>query len=142
MHWVLDVAFNEDLSRKRKGNAAENYSSINRFVLNLLRKEDTKIGIKAKRKMAGSDNDFLAKGMVINLDAFALDNSSEMLKSNEIMHIFAATVAELHTIRTALGSFFYIPMPSKPARTVSELNCFTQKQKYAVQRSAGSGTFS
>lgn len=63
VHWVLDVAFNEDLSRKRAGNAAENYSTINRIALNLLKKDDAKIGVKAKRKMAGWDNDYLRKVM-------------------------------------------------------------------------------
>jgi len=63
VHWVLDVAFSEDLSRKRAGNAAENYSTINRIALNLLKKDDTKIGVKAKRKMAGWDNEYLRKVM-------------------------------------------------------------------------------
>jgi len=63
VHWVLDVAFNEDLSRKRVGNAAENYSTINRIALNLLKKDDTKIGVKGKRKMAGWDNEYLRKVM-------------------------------------------------------------------------------
>lgn len=63
VHWVLDVAFNEDLSRKRTGHAAENYSTINRIALNLLKKDDAKIGVKAKRKMAGWDNEYLRKVM-------------------------------------------------------------------------------
>jgi len=32
IHWILDVAFNEDISRKRKGNAAQNYSNLNRIA--------------------------------------------------------------------------------------------------------------
>lgn len=63
VHWVLDVAFNEDSSRKRAGYAAENYSTINRIALNLLKKDDAKIGIKARRKMAGWDNQYLLKVM-------------------------------------------------------------------------------
>ena len=39
LHWVLDVAFNEDHSRKRAGNAAQNFSLINRIALNLLKNE-------------------------------------------------------------------------------------------------------
>ena len=39
VHWFLDVAFNEDLSRKRTGNAAENYSTITRIALNLLKRQ-------------------------------------------------------------------------------------------------------
>jgi len=61
VHWILDVAFNEDMSRKRKGNAAQNYSNLNRIALNLLKKDDAKVGIKSRRKMAGWSNDYLLK---------------------------------------------------------------------------------
>ncbi len=59
VHWTLDVAFNEDKSRKRIGNAAQNYSCLNRIALNLLRKDNTKIGVKGKRLKAGWDNEFV-----------------------------------------------------------------------------------
>lgn len=59
VHWILDVAFNEDSSRKRIGTAAQNYSVLNRIALNLLKKDDTKIGIKGKRLKAGWNNDFI-----------------------------------------------------------------------------------
>ena len=61
VHWTLDVAFNEDMSRKRSGNAAQNYSNLNRIALNLLKKDDAKVGIKSRRKMAGWSNDYLLK---------------------------------------------------------------------------------
>lgn len=61
VHWVLDVAFAEDLSRKRAGNAAQNFSCINRIALNLLKKDDAKVGIKSRRKMAGWGNNYLLK---------------------------------------------------------------------------------
>ena len=61
VHWVLDVAFNEDQSRKRAGNAAQNFSTLNRIALNLLKKDDAKIGIKGKRKMIGWNNDYVFK---------------------------------------------------------------------------------
>ena len=63
VHWVLDVAFNEDLSRKRNGNAAQNFSNLNRIALNLLKKDDAKVGIKTRRKMAGWGNEYLLKVM-------------------------------------------------------------------------------
>jgi len=63
VHWVLDVAFNEDLSRKRVGNAAKNFTNLNRIALNLLKKDKTKIGLKSKRKMAGWNNDYIRKVM-------------------------------------------------------------------------------
>ena len=37
LHWVLDVAFAEDASRKRAGNAAQNFSVLSKIALNLLR---------------------------------------------------------------------------------------------------------
>ena len=61
VHWVLDVAFSEDLSRKRAGNAAQNFSSINRIALNLLKKDNARVGIKSRRKMAGWGNEYLLK---------------------------------------------------------------------------------
>jgi len=61
VHWVLDVAFNEDHSRKRTGNAAQNFSTINRIALNLLKRDDAKIGIKGKRKIIGWSNDYIFK---------------------------------------------------------------------------------
>jgi len=67
VHWVLDVAFNEDKSRIRKGNASENLAVIRHIGLNLLRNEKTKkVGIKAKRKAAGWDNDYLLKVLGLN----------------------------------------------------------------------------
>lgn len=62
LHWSLDVAFGEDLNRKRSANAAQNFSLINKIVLNLCKKEQSiKIGIKSKRKIAGWDENYLLK---------------------------------------------------------------------------------
>lgn len=61
VHWVLDVAFNEDDSRIRKDHAPENLALIRHVALNLLRQDAAgKGGIKAKRLKAGWDNDYLA----------------------------------------------------------------------------------
>jgi len=60
LHWVLDVAFGEDLSRKRAGNAAQNFSLLNRFALNLLRQDkSSKLGVHGKRLAAAWDHDYL-----------------------------------------------------------------------------------
>ena len=62
LHWSLDVAFNEDACRVRKGHAPENFSVIRQIALNLLKQEKTaKVGIKNKRLMAGWNNNYLAK---------------------------------------------------------------------------------
>jgi predicted transposase YbfD/YdcC len=67
VHWVLDVAFDEDGSRIRKGNASENLAVIRHITLNLLRNEKTKkVGIKAKRKAAGWDNPYMLKVLGVN----------------------------------------------------------------------------
>lgn len=60
LHWSLDVSFNDDHNRTRTGNAQENLSIIKRIALNMLNKDkSTKVGIKAKRKKAGWDNNYL-----------------------------------------------------------------------------------
>lgn len=62
LHWVLDVAFREDDSRIRVGNAAENMAVLRHMALNLLKSESTlKRGIKGKRLKAGWENDYLLK---------------------------------------------------------------------------------
>ena len=60
VHWVLDVAFGEDDSRVRQGNAAQNLSVLRRMALNMLKRETTSQGgVAAKRKRAGWDEDYL-----------------------------------------------------------------------------------
>lgn len=62
VHWVLDIAFREDDCRVRKGNGAQNFVVLRHIALNLLRRETTaKCSLKAKRKKAGWDNDYLLK---------------------------------------------------------------------------------
>jgi predicted transposase YbfD/YdcC len=53
LHWVLDVAMNEDQSRVRKGNAPEITAILRHVVLNLLRMDvQTKGSIRSKRMLA------------------------------------------------------------------------------------------
>jgi predicted transposase YbfD/YdcC len=60
LHWALDVAFGEDASRKRAGNAAQNFSLLNRIALNLIRKDkSTKGSIRSKRLQAAWNDAFL-----------------------------------------------------------------------------------
>lgn len=61
-HWVLDIAFREDESRVRQGNAAQNLAVLRRLALNLLRQDrTTKAGIKAKRLKAALDEAYLLR---------------------------------------------------------------------------------
>ena len=60
LHWVLDLSFREDESRVRTGKAPENLALIRHLALNLLRQDRaSKTSIKARRKQAGWDNDYL-----------------------------------------------------------------------------------
>ena len=62
LHWVLDLAFREDESRVRVGHSAHNLGVLRHVALNLLRQERTvKVGLKAKRLMAGWDEAYLLK---------------------------------------------------------------------------------
>ncbi len=64
LHWTLDMTFNEDYSRVKIGNAAENLAMIRHTALNLLRIAKPKfkkdVSLKALRKMAGWDDDTLS----------------------------------------------------------------------------------
>ncbi len=53
LHWVLDVGFNEDQSRLRKGFGAKNMAVVRHFALNLVRSAKDKKSIKLRRKRAG-----------------------------------------------------------------------------------------
>jgi predicted transposase YbfD/YdcC len=62
LHWVLDVAFNEDQSRVRKDHAPANLAVLRQMAVNLLKQEKSaKGGIKAKRLQAGWNDDYLLK---------------------------------------------------------------------------------
>jgi predicted transposase YbfD/YdcC len=59
MHWLLDVAFKDDLSRYRTGNGAKNMAVIRRFALGMVRANKTKGSVKTRRKSASWNDDFL-----------------------------------------------------------------------------------
>jgi predicted transposase YbfD/YdcC len=65
-HWTLDMAFDEDSCRIRKGYADQNMAILRHISLNLLKSEtEHKVGIKIKRQMAGWDSDYLLKVLQI-----------------------------------------------------------------------------
>jgi predicted transposase YbfD/YdcC len=89
LHWTLDVTFNEDQSRLRKGHGAKNMAVVRHFALNLVRQAvetpppppkpaglRRKTGkpnaakrptsIKLRRKIAGWDTHYLATVLRIN----------------------------------------------------------------------------
>ena len=62
LHWVLDVSFDEDACRIRKDQGAQTFAVLRHIALNLLRREPHhKRGIKARRKRAGWDRDYLVQ---------------------------------------------------------------------------------
>lgn len=62
LHWVLDVAFNEDSCQKRSGNSAENFSRMLRFARNILKRyKDThpsKLSYRSMKFKAALQQDF------------------------------------------------------------------------------------
>jgi predicted transposase YbfD/YdcC len=58
LHWVLDVEFSEDASRKRNANLATNASLIRKVSLNLLRKNPGNESLKTKRMKCAVSDDY------------------------------------------------------------------------------------
>ncbi|WP_157469643.1 hypothetical protein [Gemmata sp. SH-PL17] len=58
MHWVLDVAFQDD-SRARTGHAAANLGMLRRVAVSLLKRTEVKGSIKTRRMKAGWDDNYL-----------------------------------------------------------------------------------
>ena len=62
LHWVLDVGFGEDLSQKRAGHSAQNFSLLNRIALNIFKQDkSSKRGIKGNDSNAARDQPYLLK---------------------------------------------------------------------------------
>ena len=62
LHWTLDVIFQEDASRKRSKNAAQNFSLINKVAINILKNDQSKnISIRRKRNIASWDMKYLSR---------------------------------------------------------------------------------
>jgi predicted transposase YbfD/YdcC len=60
LHWQLDLSFGEDQSRLRRGHADQNFSSLRRAALVLLKNNrGLQCGVKNKRLAAGWDEDYL-----------------------------------------------------------------------------------
>ena len=60
LHYVLDTIFDEDSSRIRTGNAAENFSRFFHLALNLLRADTTeRASVENKRFSAATDDEYL-----------------------------------------------------------------------------------
>lgn len=58
LHWVLDVTFGEDESRKRDRQSAQNFSLVTKGALNLIRHHGKKESVKGQRTRAAFDLKF------------------------------------------------------------------------------------
>ena len=66
LHWVLDVVFNEDSSRRRKGNGSVNFNIISKIALGLIERHEYKHKSKRQRRfLSAFDSEF--RELVLNL---------------------------------------------------------------------------
>jgi len=66
LHWMLDVIFAEDMSRRRAGNSPANFNMISKIALGLIERTPLKSKSKRQRRFkAGFDPGFREK--VLNL---------------------------------------------------------------------------
>lgn len=61
LHWSLDVQFGEDASRKRIRNAAQNFSTIRKIALNLIKGNTEKISVNRKRNKCAMSDKYRSK---------------------------------------------------------------------------------
>ena len=57
LHWVLDMYFGEDRSRARTDHAAANLALLRRWVLSMLRPNETVTGSIEKKRLQAAWND-------------------------------------------------------------------------------------
>lgn len=60
LHWHLDVTFNEDGSRARRGYAAVNLSVLRKMALHRIKQDDTRLSQKKRRFKASMNTSYLA----------------------------------------------------------------------------------
>ncbi len=59
LHWVMDVTFQEDRMRTRKGDSAQNLIVLRNIALNILKNDPSKGSLRQKRYRAALDDSFL-----------------------------------------------------------------------------------
>ena len=60
LHWIMDMTFRDDECRLRTEHAPANFTTIRHIAHNLIRKAPGKDSFRLRRKVAASDDDFLA----------------------------------------------------------------------------------
>lgn len=64
LHWMLDVTFREDYSRKRKGYAAQNFNIITKMVLSMLVNDTTFDASKKRKRLRAALNQEYREGLL------------------------------------------------------------------------------
>ena len=64
LHWVLDMVFRDDECRVRTDHAPTNFATIKHMALNLIRRAKGKQSLRASRKAAAWNDDYLASLIV------------------------------------------------------------------------------
>jgi predicted transposase YbfD/YdcC len=64
MHWILDVTFGEDASRKRKDHAPRNYSLVRKFALNVIRTFKGKLSVPLTHIKSSANPEFLTSMLI------------------------------------------------------------------------------
>jgi len=59
LHWVMDMVFRDDDCRVREGNAAANFVTLKHMAHNLARRGPGNMSIRARRKAAAWDDEYL-----------------------------------------------------------------------------------
>jgi predicted transposase YbfD/YdcC len=59
LHWVMDMVFRDDDCRVREGNAAANFVTLRHIAHNLARRASGEMSIRARRKAAAWDDEYL-----------------------------------------------------------------------------------
>jgi len=72
LHWHLDVTFDEDKSRFRKGNSAAVWNVLRKIALECLKRVDPgkRVSLKTRRRLAGWDYHYQEKLLAAVLDDF------------------------------------------------------------------------
>jgi predicted transposase YbfD/YdcC len=60
LHWVMDMIFRDDECRVRTKHAPANFTTLKHMALNLIQRAPGKHSLRAKRKLAAWNEDFLA----------------------------------------------------------------------------------
>ena len=80
LHWTMDVLFDEDASRKRSGNSAQNFAIIRRMALNILKNNPDKISVNRKMNKCAMSDTYRDKNLQAIIGRKDKDSESFKLK--------------------------------------------------------------